>query len=103
MAVVLSLVVMACIKVDFSCVFAAKLFDNIQFVTFRLPAFFIGYMLAPYAKEDKSVSLVWMLIIPLIVVAAMRFLTFWLLARIFGSAISCFFMLYSKTYWMCCS
>lgn len=76
MAVVLSLVVMACIKVDFSCVFAAKLFDNIQFVTFRLPAFFIGYMLAPYAKEDKSVSLVWMLIIPLIVVAAMRFLHF---------------------------
>lgn len=76
MAVVLSLVVMACIKVDFSCVFAAKLFDNIQFVTFRLPAYFIGYMLAPYAKEDKSVSLVWMLIIPLIVVAAMRFLHF---------------------------
>lgn len=76
MAVVLSLVVMACIKVDFSCVFAAKLFDNIQFVTFRLPAFFIGYMLAPYAKEDKSVSLVWMLIIPLIVVVAMRFLHF---------------------------
>lgn len=64
MAVVLFLVVMACIKVDFSCVFAAKLFDNIQFVTFRLPAFFIGYMLAPYAKEDKRVSLVWMLIIP---------------------------------------
>ena len=76
MAVVLFLVVMACIKVDFSCVFAAKLFDSIQFVTFRLPAFFIGYMLAPYAKEDKSVSLVWMLIIPLIVVAAMRFLHF---------------------------
>lgn len=75
-AVVLFLVVMACIKVDFSCVFAAKLFDSIQFVTFRLPAFFIGYMLAPYAKEDKSVSLVWMLIIPLIVVAAMRFLHF---------------------------
>lgn len=60
MAVVLFLVVMAYIKVDFSCVFVAKLFDNIQFVTFRLPAFFIGYMLAPYAKEDKSVSLVWM-------------------------------------------
>ena len=76
MAVVLFLIVMACLKVDFSSVFAAKLFDNIQFVTFRLPAFFIGYMLAPYAKEGKSVSLVWMLIIPLIVVAAMRFLHF---------------------------
>ena len=76
MAIVLFLVVMACIKADFSSVFAAKLFDNIQFVTFRLPAFFIGYMLAPYAKEDKSVSLVRMLIIPLIVVAAMRFLHF---------------------------
>ena len=74
MAVVLFLVVMACIKVDFSCVFAAKLFDNILFVTFRLPALFIDNMLAPYAKEDKSASLVWMLIIPLIVVAAMRFL-----------------------------
>lgn len=76
MAIIFFLVVVACIKVDFSSIFAAKLFDNIQFVTFRLPAFFIGYMLAPYAKEDKSVSFVWMVIIPLIVVAAMRFLHF---------------------------
>ena len=76
MAVVLFLVVVACMKIDFSCIFESKLFDNIKFVTFRLPAFFIGYMLAPYAKEEKSVSLVWMLIIPLIVVATMRFLHF---------------------------
>lgn len=76
MAVILFLVVVASIKVDFSSVFAAKLFDNIQFVAFRLPAFFIGFTLAPYAKEDKNVSLVWMVIIPLIVVAAMRLLHF---------------------------
>lgn len=39
MAVILFLVVVASIKVDISSVFAAKLFDNIQFVAFRLPAF----------------------------------------------------------------
>lgn len=33
-------------------------------------------MLAPFAKEGKSVSLIWMVIIPLIIVATMRFLHF---------------------------
>lgn len=76
MAIILFLVVAASIKVDFSSAVLSKLFDNMQFVAFRLPSFFIGYMLAPFAKDGKSVSLIWMVMIPLIIVATMRFLHF---------------------------
>lgn len=83
---------MSSITVDFRSEFAVKLFGNIQFVAFRLPAFFMGYMLAPYAKNDKKVSVVWMVILPLIIVATMRFFYFGNWPGFFGSSLNCFFL-----------
>lgn len=50
--------------------------ENIRFVLYRLPAFFIGYLLAPFTSNGKRVLLVWLVAIPLVIVGAQRILNF---------------------------
>lgn len=45
--------------------------ENIRFVLYHLPAFFIGFFLAPYAKENKSISVLYMFLLPVVVLIAM--------------------------------
>ena len=42
----------------------------------HLPAFFIGFMLAPMAKEEKCISFLWMIVVPLFLVIMMKYLHF---------------------------
>jgi len=49
---------------------------NVRHVLYRLPAFFIGFMLAPLSKEGKNVSLLLVVVFPLIVVVIERLLNF---------------------------
>lgn len=53
-----------------------NMLGNIRHVLYRLPSFFLGFILAPLSKANGKVSFVWMVIAPLLVVAAMRFLHF---------------------------
>ena len=53
-----------------------NLIGNIRYVLFRLPAFFLGFILAPLSKANVKISIIWMMIIPLFIVAVMRFLHF---------------------------
>lgn len=76
LAVIMFLVLFSSIKNNFESPTLTELYGNIQFVTYRLPAFFIGFILAPYAKEAKNISMLWMVFLPLIIVCFMRFLHF---------------------------
>ena len=49
---------------------------NVRHVLYRLPAFFIGFMLAPLSKEGKEVSVLWVVVLPLFFVIAERLLHF---------------------------
>ncbi len=50
----------------------------------HLPAFFIGFMLAPMAKEEKCISFLWMIVVPLFLVIYDEVFAFWVLAWFFG-------------------
>lgn len=52
------------------------MFENIRFVLYTLPAFFIGFLLAPFLSNVKRVSLVWLVAIPLVIVGVQRILRF---------------------------
>ena len=53
-----------------------NLIGNIRHVLYRLPVFFVGFILAPLSKENNKVSFLWMVIMPLAVVVAMKLLHF---------------------------
>ena len=65
---------LSCIHVQIANDYVTNIIDNIRHVVVHLPPFFIGYMFAPMAKEQRCVSSVWMLITPLIIMIAMKVL-----------------------------
>lgn len=75
---VLVAIVVALVSLDMS--FGNSIVDNVvnnlKFTMNHLPAFLIGFMLAPLAKDNKKVSLVYMLAVPVILIVAMKFLHF---------------------------
>lgn len=53
-----------------------NILGNVQFVSYHLPAFFIGFILAPMSKENKSLSLLYLIVVPIVLIVAMRLLHF---------------------------
>lgn len=76
LGLVVAIVGLSCVHIKIADVSIAKIQENIRHVAVHLPPFFIGYLLAPMAKEQKNVSLLWMIIVPLLITAAMKFLHF---------------------------
>ena len=76
LGLVVAIVGLSSVHVQIADVSIAKIQENIRHVAVHLPPFFIGYLLAPMAKEQKNVSLLWMIIVPLLITAAMKFLHF---------------------------
>lgn len=50
--------------------------DNIKHILYHLPVFFIGFMMAPLAKEKRNISILWISIVPLIIVFLMKYFQF---------------------------
>lgn len=46
--------------------------ENVRHVIVHLPAFYIGFMLAPMAKEGRMISLLWLYVIPILIVLIMK-------------------------------
>lgn len=67
-------VVISCIPNTIDNIALHRLIDNVLFVIFHLPAFFVGFMIAPLAKIDKEVSWIWMSVVPITVVILLKIL-----------------------------
>lgn len=50
----------------------ANFIENMRHVVYRLPLFFVGDMLAPYIKKGSSVSLLWLVIVPVVLSAVLK-------------------------------
>lgn len=73
---VIAIVGLSSVYVPIADVAITNIQENIRHVAVHLPPFFIGFMLAPMAKEQKNVSLFWMMIVPLLITVTMKFLHF---------------------------
>lgn len=71
--VVFILIILAAIPISFKDEFANGVLGNIRMVVDHLPAFFLGYLLAPFCKSKKSISLVWLMIVPLVIAIALNY------------------------------
>lgn len=49
---------------------------NIKHVMYHLPSFFIGFMLAPFALNNKKVSYFWLILLPAVIVLLQKFMNF---------------------------
>ena len=76
LGLVVAIVGVSSVHVQIADVSIANIQENIRHVIVHLPPFFIGFMLVPMAKEQKNVSLFWMIIVPLIITAVMKLLHF---------------------------
>lgn len=72
--VICSILVISCIPNTIDNIALHRLIDNVLFVIFHLPAFFVGFMIAPLAKNGKEVSWVWMSVVPITVVILLKVL-----------------------------
>lgn len=50
--------------------------DNIKHVLYHLPAFLIGFMLAPYSQSGEKVSALWIIVLPIILCMVMKISNF---------------------------
>ena len=50
--------------------------SNIKQVLYHLPSFLIGFILAPYALNNKKVSYFWMVLLPVVIVMIQKFTQF---------------------------
>lgn len=46
--------------------------DNVKHVLFHLPAFYIGFMVAPWVKKQEKFSYIWIFILSLLIVFVMK-------------------------------
>lgn len=74
--IVVTLVILVSLQIDSADPRIHNMIGNIRHVFYRLPVFFLGFILAPLSKANEKISIMWMVIIPLFVVVAMRFLHF---------------------------
>lgn len=49
---------------------------NFKQVLYHLPSFLIGFMLAPFALDNKKVSYFWMILLPVVIVVIQKFTHF---------------------------
>ena len=49
---------------------------NIKHVMYHLPSFLIGFMLAPFAMNNKKVSYFWLILLPMAIVLLQKFMHF---------------------------
>lgn len=73
LAIIISILCISCIPISVESISFQRFIDNVRNVLFHLPAFYIGFMIAPFSKEKKEISWFWVVVIPIIVVALMRF------------------------------
>ena len=72
--VICSILVISCIPNTVDSSTLHRLIDNVLQAFFHLPAFFVGFMIAPLAKNGKEVSWVWMSVVPITVVILLKVL-----------------------------
>ena len=72
--VICSFVVISCIPNTIDNIALHRLIDNVLFIIFHLPAFIVGFMIAPLATNDKEVSWIWMSVVPITVVILLKIL-----------------------------
>ena len=48
--------------------------SNIKHVMYHIPSFLIGFMLAPFAIDNRKISIFWMVLLPASIVIIMRFM-----------------------------
>ena len=75
---VIVIIIVGISSLHFECpnVGLAQFIENVRHVLVHLPAFVIGFMLAPMAKEEKCISFLWMIVVPLFLVIMMKYLHF---------------------------
>lgn len=54
----------------------ANIIENVRHVVYRLPLFFVGYMIAPYVKKGSHVSLLWLVIVPVLLSGVLKVTNF---------------------------
>lgn len=72
--VICSIMVISCIPNTIDNIVLHRLIDNVLFVLFHLPAFFVGFMIAPLAKNVKEVNWIWMTVVPIVIVVILKIL-----------------------------
>lgn len=70
--VISSILVISCIPNTIDNIALHKLIDNVRNVFFHLPAFFVGFMIAPFSKNYKEVSWTWITVVPIMVVLLLK-------------------------------
>lgn len=71
--VLVSLIIgVSLLQFDTTNVNISNFIENVRHVIVHLPAFFIGFMMAPMAKDRRKVSWLWLYVLPILIVLIMK-------------------------------
>lgn len=73
-AIIVSIVCISCITINVENIALQELIDNISHVVYHMPAFFVGFLLAPMSKENKKISWFWIAVIPIVIICSLKIL-----------------------------
>lgn len=63
---------LSCVHIETQSVVLSDFMDNVRHVVVHLPAFFLGFMLAPMAKGGKTLGWHWLFVSPVLIVIVMK-------------------------------
>lgn len=72
--IIVSFVCISCITINVEDIALQKFIDNINQVIYHIPAFYVGFLLAPLSKENKRISWFWIAGLPIIIVGILKIL-----------------------------
>lgn len=74
LAVVVLILGLSCVTLEVENISIQRVINNVRHVLFHLPAFYIGFMLAPFSESKKEIIWIWIIVIPIIVVLFLKVL-----------------------------
>ena len=76
MAIIVAVILISWLNYPIASEESQMMIVNIKQVLYHLPSFLIGFMLAPFALDNKKVSYFWMILLPVVIVIIQKFTHF---------------------------
>ena len=76
MAIIVAVILISWLNYPIASEESQMMIVNIKQVLYHLPSFLIGFMLAPFALDNKKVSYFWMILLPVVIVVIQKFTHF---------------------------